>query len=145
MSKLLYSRLSLLVHQNIIIQHRPCNIIDIDRNGWNIMCRWCQDSYIFPQDNITPWENRTLLAVHRNLLFHDISRSISIKYATNKRSTLKKNLQWTTFTSTKTDQWHGDGWGEARDGRHIADQMQRDRPGGAKREYGDRASWTTRQ
>ena len=57
-------------------------ITDIERDGWNITCRWCQDSYIFPRDyifpqrcalreNITPWENITLLAVHRNVIFHD--------------------------------------------------------------------------
>ena len=60
----------------------PSNITDIDRAGWNITCRWCQDSYIFPRDNIfpqccalreniIPWENITLLAVHRNVIFHD--------------------------------------------------------------------------
>ena len=60
----------------------PSNITDIDRDGWNITCRWCQDSYISPWDNIfpqccalreniTPWENITLLAVHRNVIFHD--------------------------------------------------------------------------
>ena len=52
----------------------PSNITDIDRDGWYITCRWCQDSYIFPQccalrENI-PWENLTLLAVHRNMIFH---------------------------------------------------------------------------
>ena len=45
----------------------PSNITDIDRDGWNIMCRWCLDSYIY----IIPWENITLLAVHRNVIFHD--------------------------------------------------------------------------
>ena len=35
------------------------------------MCRWCQDSNIFLHDYITPWENITLLAVHRNVIFHD--------------------------------------------------------------------------
>ena len=60
----------------------PSNITDIDWDGWNITCRWCQDSYIFPRDNIfpqcsalreniIPWENITLLAVHRNVIFHD--------------------------------------------------------------------------
>ena len=54
----------------------PSNITDIDRDGWNITCRWCQDSYIFPQccalrENIIPWENISLLAVHRNVIFHD--------------------------------------------------------------------------
>ena len=56
-------------------------ITDVDRDGWNITCRWCQDSYIFSRDNIfpqccalreniIPWENITLLAVHRNVI-HD--------------------------------------------------------------------------
>ena len=60
----------------------PSNITDIDRDGRNITCRWCQDSYIFPRDNIfpqcctlweniIPWENITLLAVHWNVIFHD--------------------------------------------------------------------------
>ena len=60
----------------------PSNITDIDRDGWNITCRWCQDSYTFPRENIfphccalrenrIPWENLTLLAVHRNVIFHD--------------------------------------------------------------------------
>ena len=52
------------------------NITDIDRDGWNITRRWCQDSYIFPRDNIFTHccalrENITLLAVHRNVIFHD--------------------------------------------------------------------------
>ena len=52
------------------------NITDIDRDGWNITRRWCHDSYIFPRDNIFPQccalrENITLLAVHRNVIFHD--------------------------------------------------------------------------
>ena len=54
----------------------PSNITDIDRDGWNITYRWCQDSYIFPRDNIFPQccalrENITLLTVHRNVIFHD--------------------------------------------------------------------------
>ena len=35
-------------------------ITDIDRDGWNITCPWCQDSYIFPRDNISlsiPWQS----------------------------------------------------------------------------------------
>ena len=59
----------------------PSNIADIVRDGRNIMW-WCQNSYIFPRDNIfpqcwalrrkyNPWENITLLAVHRNVIFHD--------------------------------------------------------------------------
>ena len=38
------------------------------------MCQWCQDRYIFPQhctlqENIIPWENMNLLAVHRNVIY----------------------------------------------------------------------------
>ena len=83
--------LVLLPNFMVIVEHMkfwgnhsfwPSNITDIDRNGWKIMCRWCQDSYIFPRDNIfhqccalrgniIPWENITLLAVHQNVIFHD--------------------------------------------------------------------------
>ena len=48
----------------------PSNITDIDRDRWNITCRWCQDSYAL-RENIIPWEIITLLAVHRNVIFHD--------------------------------------------------------------------------
>ena len=40
----------------------PCNIhvTDVDRDGWNLTCRWCQDSYIFPRDDIFPWGKKYL-------------------------------------------------------------------------------------
>ena len=83
--------LVLLPHFVVIVEHIkfwgnhsfwPSNITDIDWDGWNITCRWCQDSSIFPRDNIfpqcctlreniIPWENITILAVHQNVIFHD--------------------------------------------------------------------------
>ena len=70
-------------HHQILIKSFiwQSNITDINRDGWNITCRWWKDSYIFPRDNIfpqccalreniIPWENITLLAVHRNVIFH---------------------------------------------------------------------------
>ena len=57
------------------------------RRSWNIMFRWTAKSYIFPRgyifpkraslrENIIMRENITILAVHRNVIFHP-SRSIS--------------------------------------------------------------------
>ena len=79
----------------------PSNITDIDRDGWNITCRWCQESYIFPRDNILPQccalreniipcENITLLAVHRNVIFHDCPG----QYLNNIQSEMQVNNKW---------------------------------------------------
>ena len=60
-------------HHQIFINHSfwPSNITDIDRDGCNITCWWCYDSYIFPRNNTFRWESKTLLAFHRNVIFHD--------------------------------------------------------------------------
>ena len=65
----------------------PSKIADIDRDGWNITCRWCQDSYIFPRDNIfpqccalreniSPWEISHVSSPKRDISWS--SQSISI-------------------------------------------------------------------